>query len=134
MILKPKTSDLKVIGLYTGKIIIGVGLLMVVPMLLSLVRGEWNPAIEFFIGICACLIIGLYRGNHLPDHPRPDLGPRPGGGQFFLAARLRPSAPFRTGCRATSAPTLTPYFDVMSGFTTTGMYLDPGPGPYFPGH
>ena len=59
MIIRPRLSDFKVICLYTGKVIIGVGLLMLIPLATALCFGEWNPAIEFLIGIGACLVFGL---------------------------------------------------------------------------
>ena len=59
MIVRPRMADFKIIGLYTGKVIIGVGLLMVIPLATSLLFREWNPAIDFLLGIGACLVFGF---------------------------------------------------------------------------
>ena len=122
MILKPKTSDLKVIGLYTGKIIIGVGLLMVIPLILSLIRGEWNPAIEFFIGICACLLVGLLAETTCQTTR--DLtwahGLVVGSFSWLLATGLGAIPHWLSGHFGSY---LDAVFDVMSGYTTTGLIL-----------
>jgi trk system potassium uptake protein TrkH len=122
MILKPKTNDLKVIGLYTGKIIIGVGLLMVIPMLLSLILGEWNPAIDFFIGICACLIVGFIAETTCQTTR--DLtwahGLVVASFSWFLATALGAIPHWLSGHFGSY---LDAVFDVMSGLTTTGMFL-----------
>lgn len=59
MILKPRLSDFKLIGFYTGKIIIGLGLTMIIPFLVALFFKEWEPAMDFVIGFCFSLIVGL---------------------------------------------------------------------------
>ena len=59
MILRPQTDDFLVIGRHTGRIIVGVGLLMLPPLLVSLLAGEWNPAVDFLIGVGACLATGF---------------------------------------------------------------------------
>jgi len=59
MIVRPRKEDHLVIGKYTGKVITGVGLLMVVPMITSIVLGEWDTVVDFVISIAACLIFGF---------------------------------------------------------------------------
>ncbi|HSQ22296.1 MAG TPA: hypothetical protein VLQ52_05855, partial [Coriobacteriia bacterium] len=57
--LRPSVDDHRVVGLYTGKIVSGVGLLMILPLLTALVFREWDTAIDFSIGLAVCLTVGL---------------------------------------------------------------------------
>jgi trk system potassium uptake protein TrkH len=58
MILKPRLEDLKIIGFYLGKIILGLAFTMVIPILAGLFFRETDPAMDFFIGIEASVILG----------------------------------------------------------------------------
>ena len=59
MILKPGKKDLKAIGYYLGKIIIGLSLTMIVPILVGLGVKEISPAVDFLISMQAGLLIGV---------------------------------------------------------------------------
>ena len=59
MVLRPQISDLKIIGYYLGKIIVGLGLVNFIPMLWGLVTGEIVPAADFLIAALICFIIGF---------------------------------------------------------------------------
>jgi trk system potassium uptake protein TrkH len=59
MILKPRLEDLKVIGFYLGKIILGLAFTMVIPTLAGLCFKEINPALDFLIGIEISVLLGL---------------------------------------------------------------------------
>jgi Trk-type K+ transport system membrane component len=59
MILKPQLQDLKNIGYYSGKIIIGISLTMLVPMVIGLLFAEINPALDFLIAAEIALLISL---------------------------------------------------------------------------
>ena len=59
MILKPRLEDLKIIGFYLGKIILGLAFTMVIPILTGLFCKEFNPALDFIIGIEISVFIGL---------------------------------------------------------------------------
>ena len=48
--LKPDLGDLKLIGYYLGKVLLGLGLLQLVPLVVALSLGEWNSASAFAIG------------------------------------------------------------------------------------
>jgi trk system potassium uptake protein TrkH len=122
MILRPRQDDFKVIGLYSGKVIIGIGLLFLIPMLTSLLAAEWNPAIEFFIGSCACLAFGLLaEATCQTTH---DLTWAHGlvvAGFSWILATVFGAIPYWLSGHFSSY--LDAIFDVMSGFTTTGLYL-----------
>ncbi|MBN2831642.1 MAG: TrkH family potassium uptake protein [Candidatus Omnitrophica bacterium] len=59
MILKPGKQDIKAIGYYLGKIIIGLSCTMAIPILVGLLAREINPVLDFLIGLETGLIIGL---------------------------------------------------------------------------
>lgn len=43
-------EDVRVIARYLGMLVVGIGLLMVVPLLTALLLGEWGPALDHFAG------------------------------------------------------------------------------------
>ncbi|MEI8349437.1 MAG: TrkH family potassium uptake protein [Candidatus Omnitrophota bacterium] len=59
MILKPRLNDVQIIGYYLGKIIIGVGLFMLVPVICACALGEMNPLLDFLIGIGISFLVGF---------------------------------------------------------------------------
>jgi trk system potassium uptake protein TrkH len=59
MIVKPTLQDVKAIGFYLGKIILGLALTMIIPILIGLFAKELNPALDFLISLEISLIIGL---------------------------------------------------------------------------
>src|SRR4030042_1239901 len=58
MFAKPRLPDLRLICSYTGKVLIGVGLLMALPLLTALAFGEWAAAVDFLGGLGAALLAG----------------------------------------------------------------------------
>lgn len=122
MLLRPRLEDHLVIGKYTGKIITGVGLLMVVPMVTSIVLGEWDTVLDFVISIAACLIFGF--GTQLLCRTDKDLGWTHGmvvaSGSWIVATVLGALPHWLSGHEGTYLDAM---FDVMSGYTTTGLYL-----------
>ncbi len=58
MIPKPTLQEIKTIGYYIGRVVIGYGLLMTIPIFISFIMGEYNEGINFFIGFLCCLITG----------------------------------------------------------------------------
>ena len=122
MIVRPRLADVKIIGLYTGKVIIGVGLLMVVPLATSLLFGEWNPVIDFLLAIGACLVFGL--GLEVLCQTSKDLAWGHGlvvaSFSWFMAMVLGALPHCLSGHFGSFLDAM---FDVMSGYTTTGLYL-----------
>ena len=59
MILRPQLQDIKIIGQYSGRMILGLGLLMLIPLLVALCFGETTAALDFVISTSSCLIAGL---------------------------------------------------------------------------
>lgn len=122
MLLRPQLPDLKIIGLYTGKIITGVGLLMLLPLGTALCFGEWNAAIDFLVGMGACFVFGL--ATECLCQTRHDLSWSHGlvvASFSWLVAMALGAVPHWLSGHFGSY--LDAMFDVMSGYTTTGMFL-----------
>jgi trk system potassium uptake protein TrkH len=122
MILRPTVEDFRIVGLYTGKIVVGVGLLMILPFLTALLFGEWNPALEFLIGIGACLAVGF--GLEILCLTHRDLtwshGLVVASFSWFVAMVLGAIPHWLSGHFGSFLDAM---FDLMSGYTTTGLYL-----------
>lgn len=122
MILRPTREDLKTIGWGVGRVIFGVGLLMTVPLVTSLICREWNAALDFAIGIFACLSFWLSMEILCPV--KRDLTWFQGlviasGG--WLVAMVFGAIPHWLSGHFRSF--LDACFDLMSGYTTTGLFL-----------
>lgn len=120
--LRPRFEDHLVIGKYTGKVIIGVGLLMAIPLVTSLVFAEWDTAIDFVIGMAACFIFGL--ATQIACRTDKDLewshGLVVASGSWLVATALGALPHYLSGHEGSYLDAM---FDVMSGYTTTGLYL-----------
>ena len=58
MVLRPGIEDLKIIGYYLGKILIGLGLTMLLPIATAVLFKEINPFYDFLISFFICVIFG----------------------------------------------------------------------------
>lgn len=120
--LRPRLEDHLVIGKYTGKVLVGVGLLQILPMLTSVVFGEWDTVLDFVIGAAACLIFGL--ATQILCRTEKDLkwshGLVVASGSWIWAVLLGAIPHWLSGHFGSY---LDACFDLMSGYTTTGLYL-----------
>jgi trk system potassium uptake protein TrkH len=122
MILKPQLDDLKIIGYYLGKIILGLALTMIVPILIGLAFGEINPTLDFLIGLGISLIFGLILTKLC--YTQKDLNWMQGMivvSLSWLVATLLGAIPLYLSGHWKSY--LDTCFDAMSGFATTGLTL-----------
>jgi trk system potassium uptake protein TrkH len=119
-LLRPGADDLRLIGFYLGKVLLGLGVVMLLPVALALVLGEWNSATAFAIGAGLCITVGAASDAAL--FSRRQLSWAHGMvivalawliGAIFAAIPLYLSGRF-------SHP-LAAMFESMSGLTTTGM-------------
>lgn len=122
MILRPRLEDLKIIGYYLGKIILGLSLTMVVPIIIGLRFNEVNPTIDFVIGIA----ISLFAAILLMYSCRTDKDLRWMHGMIvvslsWLVAMFLAAIPLYLSGHFKSF--LDACFDSMSGFATTGLWL-----------
>ncbi len=63
MILRPTREDLKLICWTIGRVILGIGLIMLVPLVVALVCTEWVIVLDFLTGILACVAFWLLMEN-----------------------------------------------------------------------
>jgi len=122
MILKPRLEDVKIIGFYLGKIILGLALTMVVPIILGLALKETNPTLDFLIGIEISFIFGLLLTTLCRTEK--DLSWMQGMivvSLSWLAAMLLGAIPLYLSGHWKSY--LDACFEAMSGFATTGLTL-----------
>jgi trk system potassium uptake protein len=122
MILKPQKQDLKNIGYYTGKIITGIGLTMLIPMAVGLLFEEVNPALDFLISAEIALLVGIVLSKIC--FTKKDLNWMQGMvvvSLSWLAAMLVGAVPLYLSGHWGSY--LDACFEAMSGFATTGLTL-----------
>jgi trk system potassium uptake protein TrkH len=122
MILKPRLRDIKNIGYYLGRIMIGLGLTMAVPALLGLAFGEINPVIDFIIGLEITLIFGVILTKLC--FTESDLNWMQGMivvSLSWIVAMALGAIPLYLSGHWKSY--LDACFDAMSGFATTGLVL-----------
>ncbi len=115
-----------IISYYTGYIVLGTALLMGIPLLTSLLMAEWTPALDFTISMSFTVIVGLLL-MLLGRRTRTDNLQVDWKFGFIIAAlswimlMFLCSIPYLLSGHTKSL--LDGCFDVMSGFTTTGMIL-----------
>lgn len=122
MILKPTLKDLKTIGYYLGRVIIGLGLTMLVPLLFGLLRGEFNPALDFTVALEIALLVGMLLSRLC--FTQEELNWMEGMivvSLSWIAAMFLGALPLYLSGHWKSF--LDACFDSMSGFATTGLTL-----------
>lgn len=122
MILRPCVSDIKNISYYLGKIIIGLGLVMIVPIVIGLGFREINPALDFLISLAITLLIGIILTRLCRTGE--DLDWMQGMivvSLSWLVAMVLAALPLYLSGHWKSY--MDACFDTMSGFTTTGLTL-----------
>lgn len=120
--IKPKITDLKIVGFYSGKVIFGAGLLMLVPMLISGLFKEWDILLNFTIGILITVSIGLLMQAfcRIEAELKWLHGLVITAFSWLLALLILPIPFYLSGQFSSYIDAM---FDVMSGLTTTGLYL-----------
>jgi len=122
MILKPRLEDARNIGYYLGKVIIGLGLTMCIPVLIGLVCRESNPVYDFVIAAEAALILGLtLKTVCQSDKELTWMQGMIVVSLSWIAAMVLGAIPFYLSGHWRSY--LDACFDAMSGFATTGLVL-----------
>jgi trk system potassium uptake protein TrkH len=123
---KVGSSGLQIICYYTGWIIIGAALLMGIPLVTSLIFGEWNPVFDFLFSMAITAIIGLTL-IIIGINTRRNKAYVQWKHGFVVAAlswvilMVLCALPYRLSGHNNSM--LDACFDVMSGFTTTGLVM-----------
>jgi trk system potassium uptake protein TrkH len=120
VLLRPDHTDLRIIGLNTGRVLLGVGLTMLVPAALGFAWGEHDEALGFVVGACLAILPGCVAEWRLQTR-------RPATWQHgmvvaalsWLFAALAGAVPLHLSGHYGSF--LDAYFDAMSGFATAGL-------------
>ena len=122
MILKPTIEDYKVIGYYLGKIIIGIGLLMLIAFALALSCAEIKPAVDYLFSIALTFLIGII--FVIVCYVKKDLATMHAmsvASLSWIAAMFVSAIPlFLSGHYGSYLDTC---FETMSGYATTGLTL-----------
>ena len=122
MILRPQLDDIKAIGFYLSKLIIGLGLCMLVPLILGFYLKEINPCLDFLIGGLAALCIGFALNTLC--FTKKELGWMHGMvvvALSWICAMFIGAIPLYLSGHWVSF--LDACFEAMSGFATTGLIL-----------
>lgn len=122
MLLKPTRADWHVIAHYVGRLLIGVGIFMLVPLITGIIFAEWNAALDFLVTVALTAAAGLFLVATFPETS--DMTTAQGlttVALTWLAAMLFGSIPLYLSGQYLSI--LDANFDSMSGFATTGLAL-----------
>ena len=122
MLFRPDRRDFSLIGFYTGKVIYGVGLAMLVPAGMALWLRESNELWAFVLA--AALAIAVGRVTELFLYTREPMSTSHGLATVALAWLLAPVfAGLPLLLSGHYASYLDAYFEAMSGFATIGLTL-----------
>ncbi len=120
MLIRPRGSDIKVVLENVGKVIMGLGLAMLLPLVLSLSLSEWKPALDFTVGILACFVFWAF--TSITCHTEKKTSWMTGMTTValsWLVAMLFAAIPLYLSGHFGSF--LDACFDSMSGLATTGL-------------
>lgn len=120
MLVRPRTSDIKGILRNVGKVIMGLGFAMLIPLVIALVLREWKPALDFVVGSLACFtffaVTELTCRSTAPPQWSADMATV---ALSWLAAMALGAIPLFLSGHFSSF--LDACFDCMSGLATTGL-------------
>ena len=121
-LLRPELEDLRVIGLNLGRVLEGVALWMLPPLVLALVLGEWNAASALAVGIGTALLLGgLAVDRFATERPLTlALGSVVVALAWLVGAAVLALPIHLSGH---TARFLDAWFEAMSGLTATGLSL-----------
>jgi trk system potassium uptake protein TrkH len=122
MILKPTSEDYRVIGHYLGKIIIGLGLLMIVPLVIAAGYSELGPVVDYLLSISIALFSGALLAGAC--YTKKDLGAGHAmcvAALSWLVAMVISAIPLYLSGHYASY--LDACFETLSGYATAGLSL-----------
>ncbi len=122
MILRPQFKDFKIIGFYLGKIVLGLAIFMVFPLVVAFVIGEIGPLYDFICSFLFCIILGVaaHIFCYTDEDPRWSHGMIVVSLAWMLISFLGAIPLFLSGHFNSF---LDAVFEAMSGFTTSGLSL-----------
>ncbi|MBL7081083.1 MAG: TrkH family potassium uptake protein [Candidatus Omnitrophica bacterium] len=122
MLLKPQIKDIKITSFYLGRIILGLGLVLIIPCLFAVLNQEINPALDFAISSAIALIAGFLLITFCKS--KEELNWMQAMGMVslsWIAAMFLGAIPLYLSGHWASY--LNACFDAMSGFATCGLTL-----------
>lgn len=123
MIKKITINDFKVVLVFVSRAIMGLGFAMLIPLITAAVYGEWSAFFDFLISSSVCLIFGYFNIKYFKTN---------NNSPSLFQAMLISALTWLVACAFSAIPLyisgkclsfLDAYFDVMSGFTTSGLTL-----------
>lgn len=122
MIIRPQYRDVRIVCYYLGKITLGIGLCMLAPLVMGILFHEWNPSLDFVIGMMGSFTFGflfvrLFYTREAMDWSHGMII----ASLSWIAAMLVGAIPLILSGHYLSF--LDACFEAMSGFTTTGLTL-----------
>jgi len=122
MILRPDLEDYKIVGYYLGKVIVGIGLVMFIPVALALAYSEHDPAIDFLLSIGITVLIGhLLSVACNTKRDMSTMHAMSAASMSWIVAMFVSAAPLYFSGHYGSY--LDACFEAMSGYATTGLSL-----------
>ena len=123
---KVRWIHLKIIVYYTGWVIIGMSFLLLIPALVSCICREWSVVLDFIFsyGICTTTGFGMIRLGYQTKKYKSMVQWKHGyviAAFSWMALTILCAIPYELSGHLNSF--LDACFDVMSGFTTTGVFL-----------
>ncbi len=121
-----RAHNIEIISYYSGYIVLIISLLMIIPTITSLLFKEWSPMLDFIISISISLIVGfvLVMIGMRTKESKSNFQWKHGlavAALSWILLTLLCAIPYRLSGHTKSF--LDACFDVMSGFTTTGVFL-----------
>lgn len=121
-IVRPAWRDLRLVVFYVGRVVIGVGALMLVPAVVALTLREWNAASALAVGAGLAVSLGLATELRLRTRDKLDWSHGMATvGLAWLVAPLLAAVPLYLSGHY--GGWIDAYFDGMSGLTATGQTL-----------
>jgi trk system potassium uptake protein TrkH len=122
MIFRPTSKDLKLIAWGIGRVILGVGLIMAIPLTVAIASTEWNTVLDFLVGMTACFTFWLITENTCKvDRDLTWFHGLVVASLGWLVAMGFGAIPHFLSGHFKSY--LDACFDLMSGYTTTGLIM-----------
>jgi len=122
MLVRPGIEDWKLVCRYTGQVLIGIACLIVLPALTAVAFREWASLVDFLVGLGAALALGSAMALAGATDRKPTwMHGMATAGISWLVATVVAALPYWLSGHYLKY--LDAMFDVMSGFTTTGLTL-----------
>ncbi|MGL4345838.1 MAG: TrkH family potassium uptake protein [Cellulosilyticaceae bacterium] len=121
--MRTTRDQIKMMAYYLGKIILGTGVLLIIPIITALVTREWEPLLEFVISFNLFMLIGgglEWLGRGFKGQVKWMHGMLIASSAWLILMGLSAIPYYMSGHYLSYLDAM---FDVMSGFTTTGLGL-----------